>query len=153
MKLWHSKKDCIEEMDCKNWQVKPKKIYQLFNWLLNLVNGIINIINAVEVVSELVNGEIEFRFRGAAAGHIGNLEEKPKGLKEAFKVSKKPYRSQRSPQGSFQGTLKVPKKLNTIEISSATDISEHLFDVQWSSHIIRTVTKKETSVGQVGDRT
>ena len=75
-------------MDCKNWQVKPKKIYQLFNWLLNLVNGIINIINAVEVVSELVNGEIE--FRGAAAGHIGNLEEKPKGLKEAFKVSKKP---------------------------------------------------------------
>ena len=77
MKLWHSKKDCIEEMDCKSWQVKPKKIYQLFNWLLNLVNGIINIINAGEVVLELVNGEIEFRFRGAAAGHIGNLEEKP----------------------------------------------------------------------------
>jgi hypothetical protein len=34
----------------------------------------------MEVVSELVNGEIEFRFGGAAAGHIGNLEEEnPKG--------------------------------------------------------------------------
>ena len=38
-----------------------------------------DVINAVEVVSELVNSEIEFRFRGAAAGHVGNLEEKPKG--------------------------------------------------------------------------
>ena len=64
MKLGHSKEDCIVETDCKNWQSKPKNlsIIRLTSQLISLVNGIIDAINAEEVVSELVNGEIEFRL-------------------------------------------------------------------------------------------
>ena len=61
MKLSHSKEDCIEETDCKKSNQKHQFSIDFSIW------SIINVINAVEVVSELVDGEIEFRFRGAAA--------------------------------------------------------------------------------------
>ena len=75
MKLGHSEEDCIVETGCKNWQVKPKKP---INYSIDFG---IDVINAEEVVSKLVNGEIEFR-RGSAASLISNLEEETQSPQE-----------------------------------------------------------------------
>ena len=77
MKLGHSKEDCIVETGCKNWQVKPKKP---INYSIDFG---IDVINAEEVVSKLVNGEIELRLEDQQLVTLVIWKKKPKVSKKS----------------------------------------------------------------------
>jgi len=92
MKLGHSREDCIVETGCKNRQVKPKKT---INYSIDFV---IDVINAEEVVSELVNGEIEFRLEDQQLVTLVIWKKKPKVSKKK-KLPEKPQRTLRNIKG------------------------------------------------------